>query len=109
MDIHQKSIDNIRAIAAQTVSNAKSGHTGSALSAAPMLYSLYFNHLKFNPKDTNFLGRDRLVFSAGHVSALYYTLLHLFGYDLSMDDLKNFRKYKSKTPGHPEYKIRTGR
>lgn len=108
MDIHQKSIDNIRAIVAQTVSNANSGHTGSAISGAPMLYSLYYNHLKFNPTDPNFLGRDRLVFSAGHASALYYSLLHLFGYDLSMDDLKNFRKYKSKTPGHPEYKIVPG-
>ena len=108
MDIHQKSINNIRAIAAQTVSNANSGHTGSALSGVPMLYSLFLNHLNFNPKDPNFLGRDRLVFSAGHASALYYSLLHLFGYDLSIDDLKNFRKYKSKTPGHPEYKVVPG-
>lgn len=108
MDIHQKSIDNIRAIVAQVVSNANSGHTGSAISAVPMMYSLFNNHLNFNPKDPNFLGRDRLVFSAGHASALYYTLLHLFGYDLSMDDLRNFRKYKSKTPGHPEYKIVPG-
>ena len=103
MDIHQYSIDNIRAIVAQTVSRANSGHTGSALSAAPMLYSLFSNHLTFNPKDPNFLGRDRLVFSAGHASALYYSLLHIFGYDLSIDDLKDFRKYKSRTPGHPEY------
>ncbi len=108
MDIHQQSIANIRAIAAQTVSNANSGHTGSAISGVPMLYSLFLNHLTFNPKDPNFLGRDRLVFSAGHASALYYTLLHIFGYDLSIDDLKNFRKYKSKTPGHPEYGIVPG-
>lgn len=108
MDIHQKSINNIKAIAAQTVSNANSGHTGSALSAAPMLYSLFLNHLTFNPKDPNYLGRDRFVFSAGHASALYYSLLHLFGYALSIDDLKDFRKYKSKTPGHPEYKVVPG-
>ena len=79
MDIRQKSIDNIRALIAQTISNANSGHTGSALSAAPMLYSLFNDHLVFNPKDTKFFGRDRLVFSAGHTSALYYSLLHLFG------------------------------
>lgn len=108
MDIRQKSIDNIRAIIAQTISNANSGHTGSALSATPMLFSLFNDHLVFNPKDTKFFGRDRLVFSAGHTSALYYSLLHLFGYDLTIDDLKNFRKYKSKTPGHPEYDVVPG-
>ena len=108
MDIRQKSIDNIRAIIAQTISNANSGHTGSALSATPMLFSLFNDHLTFNPKDTNFFGRDRLVMSAGHTSALYYTLLHLFGYDISIDDLKSFRKYKSRTPGHPEYEVTPG-
>lgn len=108
MDINQKSIDNIRAIIAQTISNANSGHTGSALSATPMLYALFNNHLTFNPKDPNFLNRDRLVISAGHTSAMYYTLLHLFGYDISIDDLKNFRKYQSKTPGHPEYRVVPG-
>lgn len=108
MDIHQKSIDNIRAIIAQTISNANSGHTGSAISATPMLYSLFNDHLLFNPSDPKFLNRDRFVASAGHTSALYYTLLHLYGYDLSIDDLKNFRKYKSKTPGHPEYGVVPG-
>lgn len=108
MDINQKSIDNIRAIIAQTISNANSGHTGSALSATPMLYSLFNDHLLFNPKDPKFLNRDRFVSSAGHTSALYYTLLHLYGYDLSIEDLKNFRKYKSKTPGHPEYGVVPG-
>lgn len=108
MDIHQKSIDSVRAIIAQTISNANSGHMGSALGATPMLYSLFYDHLLFNPQDPKFLNRDRFVASAGHTSALYYTLLHLFGYDLSMDDLKNFRKYKSKTPGHPEYNVVLG-
>lgn len=105
MDINQKSIDNIRSITAQTISNANSGHTGSAISATPLMYALFNNHLTFNPKDPNFLNRDRLVMSAGHTSAMYYTLLHLFGYNISMDDLKEFRKYKSKTPGHPEYRV----
>lgn len=108
MDINQKSIDNIRAIIAQTISNANSGHTGSALSATPMLYSLFNDHLLFNPKDPKFLNRDRFVSSAGHTSALYYALLHLYGYDLSIEDLKNFRKYKSRTPGHPEYGVVPG-
>jgi len=108
MDIHQKSIDNIRAIIAQTISNANSGHTGSALSATPMLFSLFNEHLVFNPKEPKFIGRDRFVLSAGHTSAMLYTLLHLFGYNLTMNDLKNFRAYKSKTPGHPEYDVVPG-
>lgn len=108
MEIHQKTIDNIRAIVAQTISNANSGHTGSAISATPILYSLFNEHLVFNPNDPKFLGRDRFVMSAGHASALYYTLLHLYGYEVSLDDLKNFRKYKSKTPGHPEYNVTPG-
>lgn len=108
MEIHQKTIDNIRAIIAQTISNANSGHTGSAISATPLLYSLFNEHLTFNPNDPKFFGRDRLVMSAGHTSALYYTLLHLYGYDVTINDLKNFRKYKSKTPGHPEYGVTPG-
>lgn len=108
MDIHQKTIDNIRAVVAETISNANSGHTGSAISATPILYSLFNEHLLFNPNDPKFLGRDRLVMSAGHTSALYYTLLHLYGYDVTINDLKNFRKYKSKTPGHPEYNVTSG-
>ena len=108
MDIRQKSIDNIRAIVAQTISNANSGHTGSALSAVPMLYSLFNDHLNFNPKDPKFFGRDRFILSAGHTSALYYTILHLYGYDITIEDLKKFRTYKSKTPGHPEYSISSG-
>ncbi len=108
MDKDLKTIDSIRALIAQTISNANSGHTGSALSAAPMLYSLFKDHLVFNPKDTNFIARDRFVLSAGHTSALYYSLLHVFGYDISIDDLKSFRTYKSKTPGHPEYMVVPG-
>lgn len=103
MDIVEKSINYLKSLSAEIVSNAKSGHTGTALGASSIMFSLFHNHLKFNPKDTNFLNRDRLVFSAGHASALYYSLLHLFGYNLSIDDLKNFRAYGSKTPGHPEY------
>ena len=108
MDINQKSINYLKSLSAEVVSNAGSGHTGSAISASPILYALFNDHLKFNPKDPRFLNRDRFVMSAGHASALLYSTLHLFGYDISMDDLKNFRNYKSKTPGHPEYNIDLG-
>lgn len=103
MDINQKSISYLKALAAETVSNAKSGHTGSAISGSPILYALFNDHLRFNPADPTCLSRDRFVMSAGHVSALLYSTLHLFGYNISIDDLKNFRKCGSKTPGHPEY------
>ena len=108
MDINLRAIQNLQALSAQTVSNSKSGHTGSAISAAPMLFALFNDHLKFNPKDPNFMGRDRFVLSAGHASAILYSLLHMFGYDVTIDDLKSFRKYKSKTPGHPEYGVVPG-
>ena len=108
MDIHEKSINTIKALAAQSVANAKSGHTGSAISAAPMLYALFNDHLNFLPTNPNYAGRDRFVMSAGHVSALLYSILHVFGYDIKIDDLKNFRNYGSKTPGHPEYRVAPG-
>jgi len=108
MDIKQKSVNELKALAAEIVSNAKSGHTGSAVGAAPILFALFKDHLMFNPENPKFLNRDRLVFSAGHVSALYYSLLHLFGYDISSNDLKNFRKLGSKTPGHPEVNVTPG-
>ena len=105
MDINLKSINYLKSISAETVSHAKSGHTGSAISGSPILYALFQDHLNFNPK---FLNRDRFVMSAGHVSALLYSTLHLFGYNISIEDLKNFRKYGSKTAGHPEYDINLG-
>lgn len=106
--ILEKTQNYLKSLTAETISNAKSGHTGSALGASTMMLALFHDHLKFYPKDPAFLGRDRLVMSAGHTSGLYYSLLHLFGYDISMDDLKNFRKYGSKTPGHPEYRVVPG-
>ena len=108
MDINQKTINYLKSLSAETVSNANSGHTGSAISGSPILYALFKDHLKFNPKDPRFLNRDRFVMSAGHVSALLYSTLHLFGYDISLDDLKRFRTCGSKTPGHPEYDIDLG-
>ncbi len=108
MDIIQKTNNYLKSITAETISNAKSGHTGSAVSASTMLLALFHDHLKFNPVKNDYLNRDRFVLSAGHTSALFYSLLHMFGYDITIDDLKNFRKCNSKTPGHPEYNIVPG-
>jgi len=108
MDINQKCINELKFLSAQIVSNAKSGHTGSAIGASSIIYALFKDHLMFNPQNPNFLNRDRLIFSAGHVSALYYSVLHLFGYDISSEDLRNFRVCGSKTPGHPEVHITPG-
>jgi transketolase len=96
-------INAIRFLAVDAVQQANSGHPGLPLGAAPAAYALWTRHLRFNPADPKWFDRDRFVLSAGHGSALLYALLHLTGYDLSLDDLKHFRQLGSKTPGHPEY------
>ena len=103
MDINNLSVNAIRVISAEAIQKAKSGHPGLPLGSAPIGYALFANHLKFNPTNPKFFDRDRFILSAGHGSMLNYALLHLFGYDLSMEDIKNFRQLDSKTPGHPEY------
>ena len=108
MNIETKTLNYLKAVTAETISNAKSGHTGSALGGSSILLALFHNHLHFDPSGTNWPNRDRFVMSAGHASALLYNIEHLFGYDISIDDLKNFRKYGSKTPGHPEYGVVPG-
>lgn len=108
MNIVQKSINYVKAISAETISNAKSGHTGVAIGASSILFAFFRDHYNFDSSDTDFLNRDRFVLSAGHASALYYTLLSMFGFDLSLQDLKEFRSYGSKTPGHPEYRVTDG-
>jgi transketolase len=95
-------IDTIRVLAADAVQNANSGHPGMPMGAAAMAFTLWNRFLKHNPKDPNWFDRDRFILSAGHGSMLLYSLLHLTGYDLSLDELKHFRKLGSKTPGHPE-------
>ncbi|HIR48822.1 MAG TPA: transketolase [Candidatus Faecimonas gallistercoris] len=90
------------------ISEAKSGHPGIVLGAAPILYSLYAHHLKIDLNNPNFFNRDRFVMSAGHGSALLYATLYMAGYSLTLDDLKAFRQIDSKTPGHPEYKTTPG-
>ena len=95
-------INTIRFLSADAVQNANSGHPGLPMGAAAMAYTLWTKFLKFNPKDPHWFNRDRFVLSAGHGSMLIYSLLYLTGYDLPLDELKRFRKWGSKTPGHPE-------
>ncbi len=95
-------INAIRFLAVDAVQKANSGHPGMPLGAAAMAYTLWTRHLAFNPHDPHWFDRDRFVLSAGHGSMLLYALLYLTGYDLSLDDLRAFRQYGSKTPGHPE-------
>lgn len=98
-----QSINALRMLGVDMVNKANSGHPGIVLGAAPMMYTLFTKHLSYNPEKPNWLNRDRFVLSAGHGSALIYSALHLAGYDLDMEELKNFRQWGSKTPGHPEY------
>lgn len=99
----EKIINQIRSLGIDMIHEAGSGHPGIVLGAAPIIYTLYAHHLRVNPKNPNYFNRDRFVMSAGHGSALLYATLHLAGYDLSLEDLKQFRQIDSKTPGHPEY------
>jgi len=101
--IEQLCINTIRVLSAEAVEKAKSGHPGMPLGAAPMAYTLWSRHMKHNPGNPKWANRDRFVLSAGHASMLIYSLLHLFGYDLTIEDIKNFRQFGSRTPGHPEY------
>jgi transketolase len=101
--IDRLSINTVRLLAVEGVQKANSGHPGLPLGAAPMAYTLWSRHLKHNPKNPAWINRDRFVLSAGHGSMLLYSLLHVFGYPVSLDDLKNFRQYGAPTAGHPEY------
>ena len=103
MDQSQRCVDAIRVLSAEAIQAANSGHPGIALGAAPIMATLYARHLQAYAKDPAWINRDRFILSAGHGSALLYSTLHLFGYDLSMEDLRQFRQWGSKTPGHPEY------
>jgi transketolase len=96
-------IDTIRFLAADAVQKAKAGHPGMPMGLAPAAYVLWMQHLKYNPANPKWLSRDRFVLSGGHGCMLLYSLLYLTGYDMTLDDLKNFRQWGSKTPGHPEY------
>ncbi len=102
IDIEQLSINTIRTLAIDAVQKANSGHPGMPLGMAPIAYALYYKTMKHNPANPKWINRDRFVLSAGHGSMLLYSILHLSGYKVSLDDLKNFRQWNSITPGHPE-------
>ena len=100
----QQSVNAIKVLSVDAINKAKSGHPGVVMGAAPMAYSLFAKHLRVNPKKTDWINRDRFVLSAGHGSMLLYSLLHLSGFeDVSLEEVKNFRQWGSKTPGHPEF------
>jgi transketolase len=101
--IEQLSIDTIRTLAIDAIEKAKSGHPGMPMGAAPMGYQLFAKNMKHNPSNPTWINRDRFVLSAGHGSMLLYSLLHLSGYDLPLEELQNFRQWGSLTPGHPEF------
>ena len=107
-ELEKKAIDTIRFLAVDAVENANSGHPGMPMGAAPMAHVLWTRHLRFNPKDPRWPNRDRFVLSAGHGSMLIYALLHLAGFDVTLDDLRKFRQLHSKTPGHPEFRDTPG-
>ncbi|MCB2294044.1 transketolase [Clostridium algoriphilum] len=102
-NIEQLTVDTIRVLSAEAIQKANSGHPGLPLGVAPMAYTLWSKHMKHSPSNSKWQDRDRFVLSAGHGSMLEYSLLNLFGYGLTIEDLKNFRQYGSLTPGHPEY------
>ena len=106
--IDELSVATIRSLCIDEINKANSGHPGMALGSAPILYTLFTRHLVADPKDPEWFNRDRFVLSAGHASALLYAMLHLSGYELSLDDLKQFRQLGSLTPGHPEYRWTKG-
>ena len=107
-DIEQLCINTIRTLSMDGVQKANSGHPGTPMADAPLAYLLYTEVMRHNPRDPHWQNRDRFVLSAGHASMLLYSSLYLTGYDLSLDDLKNFRQWGSKTPGHPEYRHTPG-
>lgn len=103
MNVQQETVNAIRVLSAEAIQKANSGHPGLPLGSAPIGYTIFADFLKFNPKDPKWDDRDRFILSAGHGSMLNYSLLYLFGYDISKEDLMNFRQLGYKTPGHPEY------
>ena len=107
-ELEQRAINTLRFLSADAVQKAESGHPGLPMGAAPVGYTLWTRHLRHNPRNPKWANRDRFVLSGGHGSMLLYSLLHLTGYDLSLDEIKRFRQWESKTPGHPEYWIAPG-
>ncbi|MCB9853649.1 MAG: transketolase, partial [Phycisphaerales bacterium] len=100
--LDERCINTIRFLSIDAIQKANSGHPGLPMGAASMAYALWTRHLRHNPANPNWFDRDRFVLSAGHGSMLLYSMLHLTGYDLTLDDIKAFRQWRSRTPGHPE-------
>src|SRR5512147_1109515 len=107
-DLQTRAINTIRFLSADAVQQANSGHPGLPMGTAAMAYTLWTRHLRHNPRNPKWVGRDRFILSGGHGSMLLYSLLHLTGYDLALDEIKNFRQFESRTPGHPEYGLTPG-
>ncbi len=107
-NLDQQCINSIRILSIDAVQKANSGHPGAPMGMAPMAFVLWDRFLRHNPANPKWPNRDRFILSAGHASAMLYALLHLTGYDVSLDDIKNFRQWESKTPGHPEYGVTPG-
>jgi transketolase len=107
-DLQNRAINTIRFLSADAVQQANSGHPGLPMGAAAMAFTIWTRHLRHNPHNPDWVGRDRFILSGGHGSMLLYSLLHLTGYDLGLEELKNFRQWSSRTPGHPEYGLTPG-
>jgi transketolase len=108
MKIEEKCINTIRCLAIDAVEKANSGHPGTPMALAPVAYTLWMKHMHYNPANPEWFNRDRFVLSNGHASMLQYAILHLVGYEITLEDLKNFRQWGSNTPGHPEYRVTPG-
>jgi len=108
VSVDQLSINTLRILAVEAIQKANTGHPGMPMGCAPIAYALYTKYMKYNPQNPLWLNRDRFILSAGHGSMLLYGILHLSGYDISLEDLKNFRQWESKTPGHPEFNQNLG-
>ena len=108
MDIDQLAINTIRTLSMDAVQKAESGHPGTPMALAPLAYKLFTQHMKHDPSDPKWFDRDRFILSCGHASMLLYSSLYLTGYGLTVEDLKQFRQWESRTPGHPEYGFAPG-
>ena len=108
MSVDELCINTLRILSMDAIQKANSGHPGAPMGMAAMAYTLWDKYLKHNPKDPKWINRDRFILSPGHASTILYSLLHLTGYDLPLDELKNFRQWGSKTPGHPEFGMTPG-
>ncbi|WP_066645726.1 transketolase [Christensenella timonensis] len=106
--IDKLAVNTIRVLSAEAIQKANSGHPGLPIGSAPLAYTLWAKHLKHNPRDSKWDNRDRFILSAGHASMLLYSLLHMFGYKVGMEDIRNFRQWGSITPGHPEHGLTDG-